>query len=652
MPTIPESELFVKRKAENSEDVLSALTEMCNLVFGRDTLPKNHMTDHSMDFDISMKKLIVFVQGENVSDLRISGNGVGQLVSSTTTKYGTAGAGNYPSSPDTSLQGMMVTYADCAAGEYKIEYSGTPSSVEVYYEPDADLDFVFTDANGNAVDYRNLYDGDYKVSFGIKDGRTGELLTSELLGNPVYNGYYSVNGEQYEISHQGYSGSVPVSLKTGDVFSARLSATYLSGYNITKDTTDFGWPEGGIKVSDRAPGVLTLDITGGEDVYSLQYLEEGKPFTATLTYDGVPLTGKELKKVELKWDPDTSNAELKKSFGDDHWDISIHYKDPENPQGTVCGECTVTIYAYYTAEGRKESVAECPVTYVINDDFSPLQVQLVAPDDYILISDLEDSRPIEAQLTLGGAPLSPEDFGAVELIVDCDGIEFESEPDYQNSCYKIKLLSAKGIDEGKYRVDVKALYTDNIGRVNESGDFTTLTLSNTPLWLKWLIALIALLILILIIVMIMRIKVLPSKVRTNKNASSMNFDGDDVTNASNFAAEVKSKRAKVETKFGGKKFGVTMSVKPGPDSYLCKPQKKRSALVDPKTVSKFGSAKIMDITIGGVKFVYDEDTGKLGPAIPGQKPFLLRNGMRISYSGTINDAGVDKDFESASKLIF
>ena len=59
-----------------------------------------------------------------------------------------------------------------------------------------------------------------------------------------------------------------------------------------------------------------------------------------------------------------------------------------------------------------------------------------------------------------------------------------------------------------------------------------------------------------------------------------------------------------------------------------------------------------EILIGSAKYVLDEDNGKLTPAIPNQKPFTLTNGMMVKYSGVINDAGVDKDFEVTSKLNF
>ena len=173
MPKTPQSEYFFKEQAVNSQDVLAVLTKMCNRIFGRDSLPSNRISGDSINFDVSMNKLIVFVQGKNVSDLKVvdaNGKQVGTQESVLSVKYSeNKGNAKHPSEPDTSLQGMIVTYKDCNAGTYTLKHTGTATSVEVYYEPNADLDFVFTDAAGNTVDPDALYEGDYKVSFGMKD---------------------------------------------------------------------------------------------------------------------------------------------------------------------------------------------------------------------------------------------------------------------------------------------------------------------------------------------------------------------------------------------------------------------------------------------------------------------------------------------------
>ena len=125
----------------------------------------------------------------------------------------------------------------------------------------------------------------------------------------------------------------------------------------------------------------------------------------------------------------------------------------------------------------------------------------------------------------------------------------------------------------------------------------------------------------------------------------MNFDGDDVTNSASFSAVIKKKSAKIQSKYGGRTCGLSMDVTPGKESYLYKAQKRKSAEIKVASVRKFGPAKIQEAMIGSTKYVADENTGKLVPALPNQKPFLLTNGTMVKYSGTIQDAGIDKDFE-------
>lgn len=538
VPNTKESEYFIKKQAVNTTDVLSTLTDMCNLIFGRDTLPKNRISNKTMEFDISMKKLIVFVQGDNISDLKIkpkSGGSVGKLINSQQAKYSTKGAADYKSVADTSLQGMITTYEDCAAGSYNIEYVGTATSVEVYYEPDADLEFVFTDSEGNNVDLNSLYEGEYKVSFGMKDAKTGKLISSDLLGKPHYEGSYTINGEKTNFTHDGQSGEVPIVLKMNDTFEADLTVTYLSGYTISKNSTDFGWPKGGVKV--LAP-----------------------------------------------------------------------------PLGKFDAKLTVS-------------------------------------QKYILIKELEQTPEFIVDLTIGGKKLTAEEFDAVTVTVDCGGIAHTVTPKKEDSQYLIKLEPTNGIAEGSYRINVDAKYLDEAGRETQDTATAKVTLSNTPLWVKWTIGLFLLMLLILLLWIILHIKVLPKYMHTTKRISSMNFDGDDVTQSTNFFAETKKNSIRVQSKYGGKKFGISMDAKPGSESYLYKPQKRRSALVNASSVRKFGQASITEVMIGSTKFDVD-DNGKLKPALANQKPFLITNDTRVKYSGTIKDAGIDKDFEVVSKLNF
>ena len=657
MPATEESDFFVKRQTANSADVLSVLTEMCNLVFGRDILPQNHISGNTVDFDVSISKLIVFAQGEDVVNLKVtgsSGGAAGELAGTQQTKYSTVGCGNYTSTPDTSLQGMMVTYTDCKAGSYTISYEGDASNVEIYYEPDAELEFVFTDADGNTVDYNALYEGDYKVAFGLMDGVTGELISSDLIGNPSYQGAYNINGEEISFSDEGYSGEISIPLELGDSFSAELTATYLDGYTITKNCSDFGWPEEGIQVVARPAGELQLAISGGEDVYSLRRLEEGAPYVAEVYYGGEKLTGSALESVDLKWDPDTSNVEITKQLVDDYYLLSLDYKDPEAPQDTVCGECTVSIYAFYTEKGSAEARAETALTYNVEDDFSPVQTEIYAPKDYIVISELEDSPEIVVTLSKEGEPLNAEEFASVALAVDSGGIAYTATPCEQASQYSIKLHSTDGIAKGDYSVTATAAYTDEIGRVTESDDTVIITLSNIPLALKWLIGLLILAALIVAAILISRIRVMPKKLHVNKKTSTMLFDGEDDTANTSFEALLKKNKLDIRSGYSGVKTGLTMAVKPGKESYLRKKQTGRSVEVDSKSVRKIGNAGaiIHEATIGTTKYILNEETGKLECAQKTGKPFTLKNNARVTYTGVMQSAGISRPFNVATKLDF
>ncbi len=774
MPDTKPSEYFVKKQAVNSSDVLATLTDMCNQIFGRDVLPENRIHGNTIEFDISMSKLIVFVQGENISDLKIvgdSGKPIGQQISSQQTMYSTKGSGSdkYESVPDKSLQGVIVTYTNCDAGRYTVEYTGTATSVEVYYEPNADLDFVFTDAEGNTVDPNSLYEGEYRVSFGMKDANTGKLISSDLLGNPKYQGSYSINGKEYPITHNGYNGEVPISLKVGDSFDANLTVTYLSGYTISKNSSDFGWPSIGIQVVARPAGVLKLDISGGEntyylqelegaspyiikvfyegkqltgdalknvklswdedssaakvktsfsedhykltlhhkdpsapeqtpcgeftlpveatytpsgtkeatasseitynienarpagelrleisggdDLYFLQKLEDGSPYIAKIYYEGKLLTGEALKSVELEWNRDASNVEIKKEFADDHYKLTLHYKDPSAPQDTVCGECTVNIQARYTPQNYNESQAQSTLSYNVKDDFSPLQIELYAPEDYIVISELESSKEIVVKLALNGAKLSSEDFAAIELDVDCGGIKYTITPCEQDSSCLIKLLPTEGIEENDYQIKVTAQHTDHVGRTTQAEDSAEITLSNTPLWVKWLFWIILLIILLLLIWFIMHIRVLPGHAHIRKKESKLMVDGEDQTQHASFDGKIR-KEMNVTVKHGGKKIGFSMRVKPGSESYLCKKQTSRYAeAVDPSTVKKIGNATIDSIIVGSVKYMPDEK-GTLVRTPSSKSPLKLKHGMNIIFSGEILSAGVKKPFNVTTKLNF
>ena len=651
MPNI-NSEYYFAQNASDSKNVLSVLTMMCNKIFARDILPASHISDKTIDFDITLSKLIVFVQGENVSDVKVTGkNGATATPSgSAKTQYSDIGSGNYKNSVDNTLQGMLVTYTDCSAGSYDISYKGKASNVEVYYEPDADLDFIFTDEEGNLVEPESLYKGNYKVQFGLKDAKTGELITSDLLGDPVYEGKYVVNDKEYPIKHSGKSGETPVALDVGDTFTAELTASYLNGYSITKTAKDFGWPEGSLTVAAKPAGDVRLEITGGDKVYNLANLEQSGTYTAKVYYKGEQLTGPELEKVDLKWEPEKSNAEIKKEFKDDHWALSLHYKDPSNPIATKCGKCTVTIHAFYTPDGSEETSGRAPLTYIIEDKVATPEITLSASQKHFEISKLDKGKSIKALITFKGNKLSPEEFKTLDFKVDCQGLGYTVTPLPEESAFEIKLNSSGTLEKGKYKITTSVIQKDNLGRELSAEESVKVRLSNMPLWLIWLIWLLIIAAIIVIAYFVSHIKRLPTKLHTNKRDCVMNIGGEDVTKNTAFNASINDDTLTVEAKYAGMKTGVRMNVQPGTDSYLMTKQAKRKALVSAQSVKKFGAASIEDVSVGNRKYLINEETYKLEPAISGAKDFDLSNGNTVMYSGTMQLNGVNEDFYVKVKL--
>jgi len=665
MPVV-KSDYYVSKKAQNSADVLATLTELCNQIFGRDSLPANYIPGKSVNFDLSMKKLIVFVQGENIDRLQVtdeSGAPVGKLVSTQQTKYSTKGTGkaSLDNNPDTSLQGMIVTYEDCDAGNYNIQFLGTQSSIEVYYEPNADLSFVFTDAAGKNVDPKALYEGDYKVSFGMKDGKTGRLIESELLGKPSYKGSYTLNGKAVPITAEGYSGEIPVTLNVDDKFKADLTVTYLSGYTISKDSSDFGWPEGGIKVVSRPAGELTMKLEGGQNNYPLQKLQEGEPFKLTFFYQGKQetqpkqLTGEQLQKVTIKIDEEMSNAAITLKKEDDHILLTLGYKDPNAPQNTKTGSCTVPITAFYEAKGSTAAQAEDLLRYHIDDDFARLQMDMYTLEDYIVISQMDTAEPVTIDLLLDGKPLTEEQFKTVKLTVDCGGLEYELKPDAQNSRYQVVLKHNDSIAEGQYPVTATAEYTDKVGRTTQQYDEVSLTLSKTALWKKVLCWILGILAAIGLIILICRIPAMPSPRKTGVKEGDSKLVVATKPVEATYDASLGGGELAAETTYAGKTFGVSISdLKAGPGSFISTPHEKRSMLVSvPDCVTTSGvGAKITEISIAGNRFVQDPVSHSFVPASPKNLPFTITHGDKIKYQGTITMQGTTKQFMATHRITF
>ena len=538
---------FHADKASDSAEVLNKLTNMCNMIFGRDTMK---VSGNAIEMDVSMKKLIVFVQGKDVSDIRvtgITGAEIGSRGETHRTKYSELGAGGYTAakSIDQNLQGMIITYENCRAGSYQLSYTGEASNVIAYYEPDVDLVVNFLDKNGNLVDPMKdqLTAGEYILQYGLWDLQLDTWTESELMGNTHFTVDYTINGTPYQTSTDERRGAEPIALSANDELDAVISADYLSGYHLEKTGNAFGMP---IRIGFRSfePEDFTVSISGGASEYPLSKLEETGKYKLTAAYQGTPLQpgngpGSFTPTVEI---PGCNiGVEYQPLADGSGYEISLHYNG--DPLRTDTGSFTLNYSVTYTDEHNetgKSKTFEVPFT-VSNDGYG-LNVRLELKQSYYQISQIEQGEPILVWLTKDGLPLTDEELQAVTLNVGMD-LPYETQCQLGQSAFALHLKNGDGLSSGVHKIQVTATTRDPLGQPIQDSDELQIELQRYPAWVRTaLIALVGLL-LAMFVWLYLNTKILPKRMFATVRAYTV--DGEAVGG-----------KAVVNYSGGGKKRGT------------------------------------------------------------------------------------------------
>ena len=501
--------------AAESTAVLEKLTYMGNMIFGRDAMKTSGNT---ISFDVSLSKLIVFVQGQNVSNVTLTGDeGVvpGSVVE---TKYSERGAERkgetLKCNVDTNLQGVLATYENCKSGTYRLDYSGAASSTAVYYEPNVDLVVQLIDSEGNVIDRNSTaYAGSYTLAYGLIDNQTGELTQSELLGNTHYDVVYSVNGQETTLSSDNKFDSTEIELNAGDVIDATISAEYLNGYHITKSSSEFGWPDGGFAVSTRPINTeaLTLVFSGGQSEYKLSELEEAGVYRAKVYYENEQLTGEAFGRTNLTFALDGGNLQYTLEKVGDEYEVRLKYAG--DAHDTDCGAYTISAAVEYVNEdGQRGVSAESSIPFTVEDDQFGLSAQIELQQSYYVLSDMEQAKPVIVHITKDGAPLTAEEMALTSLSADTDGLKNEITMLPEESAYAIRLLPSEGVETGKHPIRADVSMPDPFGQTLSAQAEDTVEVEKYPLWMRWAVIGLIALILLALLLLFLNQKVLPKKV--------------------------------------------------------------------------------------------------------------------------------------------
>lgn len=522
IPTVKNSSQQYFLHAKSSANVLSMLTDMCNRIFGRDTLK---VSGNEVKFDVSMSKLIIFAQGEGISNVNLSG---GTKVSEHETKYSELGTSDsrYVNEQgiDRTLQGMLVTYENISAGTYNLSYSGNPSSVTVYYEPNVDLVVRFVDSTGKEVDPNadEVNSGTYRLEYGVVDAVTGEFTTSDLLGKTEYSMTYTINGKEYSFNDTK-SGSREIELHAGDTITGNFTVRYLEDYTIRKTSESLGWPQTGLVVAARPAGEVKLEVTGGADRYDLSKLEEQAVYEVQVYYEGNLVSGSELDHTDLSVNLTGGNAkhEIKKTA--DGYTVTVKYSG--DAASTTCGDYTISFTGtYLTTENQTGTSPAVSKTFTLEDDSKGLRAEFRMETDYFLIGKLADEPPIYLELVFDGAPLTQAEFNATSVSVDMADLAYDIQPDPSNSRYIITLTPGNSIEKGKR--DIRAVITgrDAVGREVTDDATATINLQNLPVGIRILIILLIIAAIVTAIWLILNIKVLPKNITIDTHDFVVGFN--------------------------------------------------------------------------------------------------------------------------------
>lgn len=643
VPTINGSYAHYGTTADSAE-VPAELSNMCNMIFGRDELPKPqylNTSDNSLNFDVPMGKLILFVQGENVSDITLrdaNGNAV-NMVSSYAAKYSEAGHIKYPGAAvDTSLQGMIATYENCAAGNYTLSYSGNGRSVVAYYEPDVDLDIYLTDEYGQRVDKDNFYPGTVRLTYGMTDS-AGNLVNSSLLGNTNYEISYTLNGETKTIQDTG-AGFVELDLgETDTIELERGEVTFLGGYRIVKTSQNSSYWRDGIQPKPRPVGTLELAITGGAGTYGISQMEDQGVYELAVTYDGKRLTGAELGRVTMDIAIDGGNVRYDLEQTDNGYLLKL--KHAGATKDTTPGEYTINASAVFVNEYLVEVPSEAKsVSFVLEDEVSALGLRIDRPQRYYVISKVADGKTIRVSLTMDGEALTEEQMANVSFKAEADGINLITERVAGESAYIIRIDPNGELESGTHKIRITATGVDKVGREVTVNDDTSVELQRYPVWLRWLIILLALAIPAALVWLFMDMKVLPKDV--GESHTAFNVAGSKVAGKAKVEFDGKNKRKGTLTIYSPK-FAGNPLIKGGVrlDLEAISPRRTKSSRrailvtgvtpLNPGAVTGFSVGPAQFTKKAGKKFV------KVGAGENSPIEIRIANNARISVKGEFDD---------------
>lgn len=518
---------FYTKKSSNAESLMSDLVDICNSIFQRSILPSEYYDGKTLNIDLSMRRVIVFVQGKGASvDSLTSGEGVSirALQKSGQRKYSSISVGSYylTATPpvDDTLYGEVVTFDKCSKGQYILNCPGA-EKVQIFYEPNVDIKVSLTDENGNSVDASNdgIEAGEYTISSTIVDGTTGEEVTNhKLMGNDVK--FTTKVKTSKDAKPTTYENGAKITFEPDDETEVVVEATYLNGeYTISTRDDPFAFP---LPLIVREQSVdFDVQLSQMNTDYKIASYNDWLPIKATLSIDGRMLSEAEFQSTDVSFK--TSNGVSLYAEGlpiESAYNLYVGRDENNNVYIPTVGTHDIEIVFSYIDEYGKQHKRNCKVPVNVVCDLSVTAV-VEQPQAWYKIRAHKKWKPIKLQMTIDGAPLTEEQLARVQPTLNFDKeLQYRCEMSPNDSSYYVYI----GSDEngnfvkpstGKYTMQGTATFVDEYGNVFSDEDTAAFEIQRYSKFWRWLFWVLILIALIILIMMILNHPTLPSSIYFN-----------------------------------------------------------------------------------------------------------------------------------------
>lgn len=365
---LEDNEMFVAAKAATPEDLIREMNAFANSIFRQ----RSALLDSSgvLDTDVNMKKIDVFAQGPNVSVGSVMVDGQ-EIVKTDSVEVKWSDNKNvrregvtYEATPETSLQGQLVTFENVPKGTLNFDVADFALQPVVFKTPEVGvgLDLV---RDGEVVG-SEIAAGTYEVRPVVVDGAC-QPIRSEELGDPEDLSVTFIRDGQ---SMGTFRAGETVELKKGD-YEVQMAGFFPPSLQVTSQTA--------LSVKSALGASMNV-INSGQ--YMVSELGEfpgesaGTEFEYVIVEGGVqrsftPEEWAQIPPEELKAVSTNSNIEFEAIKGERVGQVTVV---PRAPGGDVYAADTGTIEfevsSEYTANGEITKGTTAQGSIEIVDDLS------------------------------------------------------------------------------------------------------------------------------------------------------------------------------------------------------------------------------------------------------------------------------------------